>query len=88
MIGIKNSINSQLLSSSTCSSIELCSVKLNPLHGSPLIIIGVYHPQIEIHYVLRNCVVKLPISSTATPTRLFVVQETLMCQMLTEKMGL
>jgi len=42
MIGVKNSINSQILSSS--NNCELCSVKLVPSHGPPLIIIGVYHP--------------------------------------------
>ena len=42
MIGVKNSINSQILSSS--DNCELCSVKLVPPHGRPLIIIGVYRP--------------------------------------------
>jgi len=42
MIGVKCSINSQpIICSKSC---ELCSVKLDPPHGSPMIIIGVYHP--------------------------------------------
>ena len=42
MIGVKQSISSQLLNYNV--SCELCSVKLELLHGSPLIIIGVYRP--------------------------------------------
>ena len=42
MSGVKNSINSQILSCS--NNCELCSIKLVPPHGPPLIIIGVYCP--------------------------------------------
>jgi len=39
-----------------------------------------YILQLETHYMQKSCVVKSLISSTVTPTHLFVVQEILMHQ--------
>ena len=65
MIGVKHSINSQpIICSKSC---KLCSIKLDPPHGSPMIIIGVYRPPsrntsytVELCHEITNIVNRNP----------------------------